>query len=72
MCTSLYSRKSDRTIRRHKKIKRDLEAQGFLSLPEFFKRKAEATRQQEGIRATQRFHGGGGGGGGGGRGGGGR
>jgi hypothetical protein len=39
-------RKSDRSIRRHKKVKRDLEAQGFLSLPEFLKLKAMSTRQQ--------------------------
>jgi len=44
--------KSDRTIRRHKKAKRDLEAQGFFSLPEFFKRRAESARQQEAIEVV--------------------
>jgi hypothetical protein len=39
--------KSERTIRRHKKAKRDLEAQGFFSLSEFFKRKAETAERQE-------------------------
>jgi hypothetical protein len=42
-----YHRKSDRTIRRYKKAKRDLETQGFLSLPEFFKRKAMVAGQQD-------------------------
>lgn len=32
--------KSDRTMRRNKKARRDLEAQGFLALPEFFKWKS--------------------------------
>jgi hypothetical protein len=41
-----HDRKSDRSIRRHKKVKRDLEAQGFLSLPEFLKLKAMSVRQQ--------------------------
>ncbi|KAN0139516.1 hypothetical protein V8E53_002632 [Lactarius tabidus] len=38
--------KSNRSIRRHKKAKRDLEVQGFLSLPEFLKLKAVSARQQ--------------------------
>ena len=38
---------SDRTIRRNKKAKRDLEALGFLSLPEFFKLKATTAQQQD-------------------------
>ena len=38
--------KSERTIRRHKKAKRDLEAQGFFSLPEFFKRKGLSTKHE--------------------------
>ena len=37
----LTSHVSDRTIRRHKRVKRLMEAQGFLSLPDFFKHKAE-------------------------------
>jgi hypothetical protein len=44
--TSHHSGKSDRTIRRHKKAKRDLEAQGFFSLAEFFRQKDESTRQR--------------------------
>jgi hypothetical protein len=39
--------KSERTIRRHKKAKRDLEAQGFFSLSEFFKQKAKTAEHQE-------------------------
>ena len=42
-----YHGKSKRTQDRHKKRKRDLEAQGFLSLPEFFKRKATSMEQEE-------------------------
>ena len=38
---------SDRTISRNKKAKRDLEAQGFLSLPKFFKLKATTAWQQD-------------------------
>lgn len=41
------SGESDRTIRRHKKAKRDLEVQGFLSLPEFFKWKSIIARWEE-------------------------
>ncbi|KAH9042365.1 hypothetical protein EDB84DRAFT_1436422 [Lactarius hengduanensis] len=44
---SHHNQRSERTIRRHKKARRDLEAQGFFSLPEFFKRKAESARQEE-------------------------
>ncbi len=50
MHVSHHNGKSDRTIRRHKKAKRDLEEQGFFSLPEFFKRKAESARLQEAVR----------------------
>ena len=39
--------KSDRTMRRNKKARRDLEAQGFLPLSEFFQWKATADQQQE-------------------------
>ena len=46
-CMCALHRRSNRTIQRHKKAKRDLEAQGFLSLPEFFKQKAIHTGQQE-------------------------
>ena len=42
-----YHEKSKRTQDRHKKRKRDLEAQGFLSLPEFFKQKATSVEQEE-------------------------
>jgi hypothetical protein len=38
--TSWYQGNSDRTKQRNKKAKRDLEAQGFLSLPDFFKQTA--------------------------------
>jgi hypothetical protein len=46
-------KKPDRTLRRYKKAKRDLEAQGFLSVPEFFKLKAKKTGQQEAINVAQ-------------------
>ena len=46
---SHHNGKSDRTIRRHKKAKRDLEEQGFFLLPEFFKQKAESARLQEAV-----------------------
>ena len=48
-CASQNKGTSDRTIRRNKKAKRDLEAeaQGFLSLPEFFKLKATTAWQQD-------------------------
>ena len=35
------------TIRQNKKAKQDLEAQGFLSLPDFFKLKAMRAQQQD-------------------------
>ncbi|KAH8992134.1 hypothetical protein EDB86DRAFT_2830565 [Lactarius hatsudake] len=50
---SHHNGKSERTIRRHKKAKKDLEAQGFFSLQEFFKRKAESVRQEEPTEAVQ-------------------
>ncbi|KAH9009173.1 hypothetical protein EDB85DRAFT_2163139 [Lactarius pseudohatsudake] len=50
---SHISRKSERMIRRHKKAKRDLEAKGFFSLLEFFRRKAEGMRQQDNAKAVQ-------------------
>ena len=39
--------KSARSIRRHKQARRAMEAQGFLSLPDFFKHKAEKAKQRE-------------------------
>ena len=45
--TSQNQGKSDRTVRRNKKARRDLEAQGFLPLLEFFQWKATAAQQQE-------------------------
>jgi hypothetical protein len=54
MHASHHSRKSDRTIRRHKKAKRELEAQGFFSLAEFFRQKAESARQQGAVGAVRR------------------
>ena len=45
--TSYCCGKSDWSIRRHKKAKRDLEVQGFLSLPKFLKLKAISTDQQD-------------------------
>ncbi|KAH9000988.1 hypothetical protein EDB83DRAFT_2324567 [Lactarius deliciosus] len=50
---SHHNGKSERTIRRHKKAKKDLEAQGFFSLQEFFKRMAESARQEEPAEAVQ-------------------
>ena len=41
----LTSHVSDRTIWRRKRVKRLMEAQGFLSLPDFFEHKAERERQ---------------------------
>ncbi|KAH9035446.1 hypothetical protein EDB83DRAFT_2318747 [Lactarius deliciosus] len=56
-CThpSRHNGKSERTIRRRKKLKRDLEEQGFLLLPEFFKQKAKcaSAMQQGGVEAVQ-------------------
>ena len=43
--------KSDRTIQRHKRAKMQMEAKGFLSLPEFLKQKAEKAKQQGSIEA---------------------
>ena len=43
--------KSDRTIRRHKRAKMKLEAQGFFSLQEFFRRKSESAKRQEKAKA---------------------
>ena len=40
LCASQFQGNSDRTIRQNKKAKQDLEAQGFFSLPDFFKLKA--------------------------------
>ncbi|KAH9010674.1 hypothetical protein EDB85DRAFT_2160954 [Lactarius pseudohatsudake] len=40
-------------IRRHKKAKKDLKAQGFFSLQEFFNWKAESVRQEELTEALQ-------------------
>ena len=48
-----HSIKSARTIRRHKQNKRELEAKGFLSVPEFFKLKAKNAGQQEDIEVDQ-------------------
>jgi hypothetical protein len=42
-----YHGKSKRTIRRHKKAKRDLEAQGFFSVAEFFKQKVKSSEQED-------------------------
>ena len=47
MHTSYCHRKSDQSIRRHKKAIRDLKVQGFLSLPNFLKLKAISTNQQD-------------------------
>ncbi|KAH9024109.1 hypothetical protein EDB85DRAFT_1894489 [Lactarius pseudohatsudake] len=52
-CGSHSDRNSERTIRRHKKTKRDLEAQGFFTLQEFFKQKAESARQEEPTETVQ-------------------
>ena len=38
--------KSDQTIRRQKKALRDLQAQGFKMLPDFFKKKAKEKNKQ--------------------------
>jgi hypothetical protein len=53
LSASTYSTKSERTIRRHKKLKTDQEAKGFLSFPDFFKWKAEQAREQESLKAVQ-------------------
>ena len=42
---------SDRTIRRWKQAKRHMEAQGFLSLPDFFKHRDERAKQHERSKA---------------------
>ena len=46
-CASRNQGKPDRTMRRNKKARRDLEVQGFLPLLEFFQWKATAAWQQE-------------------------
>jgi hypothetical protein len=43
--------KSERTIRRQKKALRDLQAQGFQTLPDFFRRKAEETKKKDDFEA---------------------
>ena len=43
----MHNGRSERTICRHKRAKVLMEAKGFLSLPEFFKQKAERLAQQE-------------------------
>ena len=48
-CTS--HSKSGRTVRRQKKALRDLQAQGFQTLPDFFRRKAEETQKKEKFEA---------------------
>ena len=48
-CTS--HNKSDRTLRRQRKDLRDLQAQGFQTLPEFFRRKAEKAKKQDKFEA---------------------
>ena len=53
LSASTYSTKSERTIRRHKKLKKDRESKGFFSLPDFFKQKAEQAREQESLKAVQ-------------------
>ncbi|KAN0140194.1 hypothetical protein V8E53_002090 [Lactarius tabidus] len=42
-----YHGKSKRTIRRHKKAKRDLEAQEFFSVAEFFKQKVKSSEWED-------------------------
>ena len=43
----VHKGKSERTICRHKRAKALMEAKGFLSLPKFFKWKAEKAEQQD-------------------------
>lgn len=45
--------KSDWTMRRHKKAKRDLEEKGFVSLQEFFKQKAMRVAQHNSDECRQ-------------------
>jgi hypothetical protein len=45
------SGKSGRTLRRQKKTLRDLQAQGFQTLPNFFKRKAEERDEMDKFKA---------------------
>jgi hypothetical protein len=44
-------RPSDQTVRRHKRAQRLMADQGFVSLPEFFKHKAERAKQRESSEA---------------------
>ncbi len=46
-----YTGKSDKTIRRQKKALRDLQAQGFHTLPDFFMQKAEEAKQKAKMEA---------------------
>ncbi|KAN0140112.1 hypothetical protein V8E53_002008 [Lactarius tabidus] len=46
-----YTGKSERTIRRQKKALRKLQSQGFHTLPDFFKQKAEKTMQKAKMEA---------------------
>ncbi|KAI9466625.1 hypothetical protein BJY52DRAFT_1233258 [Lactarius psammicola] len=46
-----YTGKSERTIRRQKKALRALQAQGFHTLPDFFKQKAEEAKQKAKMEA---------------------
>lgn len=50
-CMHAAQGKSDRTIQRHKRAKMQMEAKGFLSLPEFLKQKAKKAKQQGNIEA---------------------
>ena len=50
-----YTGKSDRTIRRQKKVLRKLQAQGFHTLPDFFRQKAEEAMQKAKTEAILRL-----------------
>ena len=50
-----YTGKSDRAIRRQKKALRKLQAQGFHTLPDFFRQKAEEAMQKAKTEAILRF-----------------
>ena len=47
--------KSDRTIQRHKRARMQMEAKGFLSLPEFLKQKSKNAMQQGSIEVVLRL-----------------
>lgn len=50
-----YTGKSDRVIRRQKKALRKLQAQGFHTLPDFFRQKAEEAMQKAKMGAILRL-----------------